>query len=134
MASVEPLATTTTTTISAEGALLDQDKSDKLSISLNSFYLIMALVLIGILSANIAYFGSIIRFYDDMASASVVSSETFPISRQQARSIRIANGVLLAIPLVMITLSIVVIAVSAKQRQLIKMKLSKIAAVKTLSV
>jgi hypothetical protein len=89
------------------------------TIAAYSFMLIFAIVLLGILSANVVYFGRVVRFYDEATATQIATlqEENFPITRGSAQSIKIANGVLLSIPLAMLIISIIMIALTAKSKQ-----------------
>lgn len=117
--------TETAATVKGQKLLETSVNKDKGVITWNSFILVFAIFLLGILSANVVYFGRIVRFYDEATTTQIsnLTNSDFPISRASARSIKIVNGILLVIPLVMIIVAIVNIALTAKAKNLMQQAL-----------
>lgn len=89
-----------------------QDNSTTLAFSI--LMLIFALILLGIFSANVVYYGYIVDFWDD-ETLQTTCKDSLKLSRTKSQNIRIVNGIMLILPLVMIIIGSVVLAAEASK-------------------
>jgi len=105
----------------------DDIKKDTAKIVWDSFILIFSLVLIGILAANVVYFGS---YVDSVPVTANNYTGYIPINKSTAKTMKITNGVLLVIPLIMAIYAIVSLAMNVEGRKHIQEGLKLAAAPK----
>ncbi len=93
-------------------------KHNKGEIAWNSILLVFGLTLVGILTANVIYFG---RYVSDTENGYIQSTDnedytgSIPINETTAAIMKVTNGILLLIPLVICVYAIVGIARDAKE-------------------